>query len=190
MENSLKNRTYIINGEEFIGLDGYYYHPENKKEERLENFDSFEHYLKQERAKGNPHFTAYLLYCFKELKHMDFEDEVIAHLFPFVKAFVSKNQNEIAAFVSKWWDEESQAYHQVLDLSDAVEGIEDHHLHLDDQGNGYIIGIVFNSKNNQDAYFFEYPYAKTYEACDEFQLFIPKEKYEELMLDLYGIFED
>ena len=184
MENTLKNRTYVINGEEFIGLDGYYYEPENKTEERFENFDSFEHYLKQERAKGNPHFTACLLYCFNELKHMDFDDEVIANQFPLVKAFVSKNQHEIAAFVSKWWDDESQAYHQILDLSDAVEGIEDHHLHLDEQGNGYITGIYFNSANHQDAYFFEYPHAKTYEACDEFQLFIPKEKYEELMHDL------
>lgn len=184
-------KDFYIYGEPYIGLGAYQYSLEgNVEEEQRDNFESFEHYLLQERANGNQQYTAELLYCLKELQHMDFEDELIAQLYPSVKAFVAHKKAAINHFLTKWWNVDTDFYHDILDLTDAVDTQEPHQIII--QGNsGYIVGIEFYSEKMQESYWFDYmPTKRTYQDDDEFQLFIPKDKYEELMLDLYGIFED
>lgn len=178
-------KNVFVDGNEMRSLDGYYFDPSDILSEKVENILHLEGFLKDKLLIKNYENIASLLYAILNIKDGLTDDVKSEEEFIQINKFLQENKSQLDDFLSKWYDASTDSYKYILDLTDAVDTEGPHSFYFDHS----LGGLEVRSEKRKTNFFIKYEKGTNAEV-DEFpQMYIEKDKYQELISDLELLLE-
>ena len=175
----------FVDGNEMISLNGYYIDASDNISEKVENLLNLEDLLKDKLLVKDYDNISSLLYALINIKDGISDDVKSEQEFIQLNKLLHENKSQLDDFLSKWYDESTDSYKYILDLTDSEDYNEPYEFYYD----GTLRGIEVISEKNNNTYLVNYEKGTNAELDEFTQMYIEKDKYQELISDLESLLQ-